>query len=321
MNRRTVALLAALVSCHAFGAQAKMEPVAPADAWLVINDRALGVTSRGRWRVADNPNQYIEILSATAPTGLPRIELWFGQLYGDFYWSAKVHDLIDRVKKTFVIFNDKSVDRTRTIAFRNHLGRGEAAAFRAMGKSCIAFQQFFGDATLGRGSKDLFGYYCAGVGDDIGDATIEVITRQYGVSGPEAPPQPDDKALSVLAALRGPPVAAGAAARPHPQVRTAPFALSWEGEADRLSGTMTYTQDGGHGEINVPVPQWSAICSGRWQYQSGIYGTADLPAGTWSIGCSNGLTAEGRYVSDAEGRGTGTGRDTRGRAVEVSFGR
>lgn len=317
MNRGTLALLAVLLSCPAAGAQAKVEAVDRAAAWLVVNEQALGVARNYGFRNTDNPNTYIEVLSAAARSGYPRIELWFGQLYGGRYWSARTYETADRIRKMFVYLRNKPIQEIRKTTFRNHLGPGEAVVFRLADRSCIGFQQIFGDVTLGQGNKDLFGYYCAAVGDDISDGMIAIITRQYGVSGPEAPPPPDEKSLAVLEALgRG----AEAAVPPPPSKRNAPFVLSWEGEADRLSGTVTFTQEGGHGEITIPVPEWSATCSGRWQYESGKYGTVDLPKGIWRISCSNGLTAAGSYVSDAEGRGTGTGRDARGRAVRVSFG-
>lgn len=317
MNRGTLALIAGLVSCLALEAQAKDEAISPASAWLAVNEQALGVGGRRSWRNVDNPNRYLEVLSAVASGGFPRIELWFGQLYGNSYWSASGYDVTDRARKTFMFLKSSAVQEVRKTTFRNHLGPGEAAVFRVADRSCVAFQQFFGNVTLGRGNKDLYGYYCAAVGDDISDDMIAVITRQYGVSGPEAPPEPDAKALSILATLsRG----TATAVPQRPQLRSVAFVMSWEGEADGIAGTMTYTQEGGYGEITIPVPQWSAVCAGRWQYEAGKYGTADLPQGTWSIGCSNGLSATGRYVSPGLGRGTGSGRDTRGRAVKVTFG-
>ena len=89
------------------------------------------------------------------------------------------------------------------------------------------------------------------------------------------------------------------------------IAVSWEGVDDLLVGEVRLS-DTRSGTIETEFPDKSAKCSGRFELVTG-------PIGTWSLTCTNGLAASGRFVGKGPGQGsTGTGVDSKGRAVKFT---
>jgi len=107
---------------------------------------------------------------------------------------------------------------------------------------------------------------------------------------------------------------------PPVQLRSAPLALSWDGVAQLASGTMRFADsNSGKGPIEVSISN-SSTCKGEWQYVAGAYNTQDLPRGTWTLRCSDGVSANGFYRSISPGKGNGSGQDSRGRAIKLTYG-
>lgn len=105
-----------------------------------------------------------------------------------------------------------------------------------------------------------------------------------------------------------------------PQQRIVPFAASWQGVQELISGRMTYSDNGRGGTIRASLSGVEITCSGTWQLAPHERSSGDLPWGTWSLACTNGEAASGRFQSEGPGRGVGEGEDARGRRVTVRYG-
>ncbi len=92
---------------------------------------------------------------------------------------------------------------------------------------------------------------------------------------------------------------------------TRTLAVSWEGVNDLLVGEAQLS-DSRSGRIETEFPDKSAKCSGRFEIVT-------CAIGTWSLTCTNGLAASGRFDAKGPGQGsTGTGVDSKGRVVKFT---
>lgn len=97
-----------------------------------------------------------------------------------------------------------------------------------------------------------------------------------------------------------------------------PFAVSWTGVAELMSGKMTVTGVEG-GSLAAKWPGRGEIsCDGAWK--AGGMDAGGALVGTWSLRCQNGLAASGSFRSLRPWQGTGEGKDNEGRAVKVTYG-
>ncbi len=69
------------------------------------------------------------------------------------------------------------------------------------------------------------------------------------------------------------------------------------------------------GEGTMIVDSGDRHCEGYWQHQGGRYQSATLPYGSWTIFCSNGVSARGTYNSPDPSQVKGEGQDSNSQPV------
>jgi hypothetical protein len=98
------------------------------------------------------------------------------------------------------------------------------------------------------------------------------------------------------------------------QSRTAPVALEWEGFGKLIAGTIEYRVNKGSGKLAASLPNGIGECAGTYQYNK-------QQSGTWSVACTNGLSASGTMKAFGPHKGAeGQGTDIKGRKVRFTVG-
>jgi hypothetical protein len=98
------------------------------------------------------------------------------------------------------------------------------------------------------------------------------------------------------------------------QPYTAPVAIEWEGFANLIAGTIEYRVNKGSGKLAANLPNGIGECSGTYQYNK-------QQSGTWSVACTNGLSASGTMKAFGPHKGAeGEGTDIKGRKVRFTVG-
>ncbi|CCQ72415.1 exported protein of unknown function [Magnetospira sp. QH-2] len=93
-----------------------------------------------------------------------------------------------------------------------------------------------------------------------------------------------------------------------------PLAFSWDGFDELIAGTVRIKQNSKTGYASISLPNGEGICSGT-------YKIIDPPYGTWSLTCSNGLTAKGSLKAFGAGKGAaGEGEDSKNRKIKFTTG-
>jgi TPR repeat protein len=93
----------------------------------------------------------------------------------------------------------------------------------------------------------------------------------------------------------------------------------WEGMSDNVSGDFTTDRNKGRGKLQLNLGKSNPPCLGQWMFAKGKYGTDSPPQGTWSVACSDGLTATGTYTSHKQGQGLIEGEDSQKRKINMYF--
>ena len=92
------------------------------------------------------------------------------------------------------------------------------------------------------------------------------------------------------------------------------IAVTWEGVADLLAGTLNLQQNGRSGVIEITLPNGLGKCSGGFNAQ-------DKNRGEWRVSCPDSKSASGTYVAYGDGKGSkGVGFDNVGRKVTYTMG-
>ena len=89
------------------------------------------------------------------------------------------------------------------------------------------------------------------------------------------------------------------------------IALSWDGYADLIAGTIHFDETDNKGEINLKLPNNDGSCEGSYSLQEG-------GKGTWQIACTNDMGAGGTLKWDDSGT-TGIGRDYKDKKVKFTI--
>ena len=95
--------------------------------------------------------------------------------------------------------------------------------------------------------------------------------------------------------------------------RSVLFAAHWESKSGVLLGVLKFPMRGTSGSLSASSGDIS--CRGTWQRAG-----QGAKNGTWSIACSDVRTASGFYKVKEAGKGAGTGIDTDGNKVEITWG-
>jgi hypothetical protein len=95
--------------------------------------------------------------------------------------------------------------------------------------------------------------------------------------------------------------------------------FTWEGVVTS-SGRMDVDNQGGKGPLSVQLQGRSEPCRGFWVMSRGAYNTAQPPEGTWTLNCTDHLSAGGTYTSPKPGQASGIGTDSMGRKITFSYG-
>lgn len=90
-----------------------------------------------------------------------------------------------------------------------------------------------------------------------------------------------------------------------------PIALSWEGYANLIAGTVKFDEKDYRGILNIPLPNKDGICDGTYSLQKG-------GKGTWQIACTNEMGAAGTLKWTKNGGVTGQGRDYNDKKVKFT---
>jgi hypothetical protein len=83
---------------------------------------------------------------------------------------------------------------------------------------------------------------------------------------------------------------------------------------------MDVDNQGGKGPLSVQLHGRSEPCLGFWVMSRGAYNTAQPPEGTWTLNCTDHLSAGGTYTSPKLGQASGIGTDSMGRKITFSYG-
>ena len=93
-----------------------------------------------------------------------------------------------------------------------------------------------------------------------------------------------------------------------------PIAVRWEGIGELVAGTLALQQGKRRGQMAMTLPRGDGKCEGT-------YALAAQRRGTWSVACTNGLTASGTFEAFGTGQGSaGKGTDNKGRSLRFTVG-
>ncbi|MCZ6623818.1 MAG: hypothetical protein O7B35_06240, partial [Deltaproteobacteria bacterium] len=195
---------------------------------------------------------------------------------------------------------------------RNLLGPVDYQKFSVGPIQCVAFAQTWdtsGDPREHRsaGTKLIFGHYCGSQGESLSDQRVAEIVSAVGVKADEVPEPP----AGYKAAKAGKGIEEGV---------ELPLKARWEGIQENLTGKFLAASTNRSGRIWFALPGKSGECTGEWSHESGEYETPEPHTGSWSLLCTNGMSASGTYVSSEPRKGTGKGKDRNGNVVNFTFG-
>ena len=94
-------------------------------------------------------------------------------------------------------------------------------------------------------------------------------------------------------------------------MKSVALALSRGGAGDLLVGRLSFDLNGRSGRLNATVG--AVRCEGTWQY-------FDEPKASWSMTCTDGVAAAGNFSRTGTDAGSGSGVDTNGETVRLTFG-
>ena len=89
------------------------------------------------------------------------------------------------------------------------------------------------------------------------------------------------------------------------------IALSWDGYADLIAGTIKFSEADYKGTLSIPLPNNDGNCDGTYSLQEG-------GKGTWQIACTNNMGAAGTLKWIKDGGVTGSGRDYNDKKVKFT---
>lgn len=93
-----------------------------------------------------------------------------------------------------------------------------------------------------------------------------------------------------------------------------PIAVTWEGVDDLIAGTVSLQQGKRQGRMAITLPKDQGKCEGT-------YALKNERRGTWSVACTNNLTASGTFEAFGAGKGSsGKGSDSEGRLLRFMVG-
>jgi len=92
-----------------------------------------------------------------------------------------------------------------------------------------------------------------------------------------------------------------------------PIAISWEGYASLVNGTMKFDENGHNGVLELAMDDQTP-CKGNYSF-------TEKGKGNWFLGCQNGPTANGTFETTGKNGGiTAAGKDSQGRRVTMIIG-
>lgn len=198
--------------------------------------------------------------------------------------------------------------------------------FQVSGRSCLAFGGVYGGApsvpftggSYGKGSEQIFGYYCSPRGHRLSEADSQLVLSRLGFSplgkpGGAAPKSfeaaPPSESKPAVAA--SPPAAPPSAASPPAGLQERQLIVLWEGHAGAITGTVLLNPAASTSRLEIRLPAEGQTCLGL----SSVGKSGD---GDWTVQCPGGLSAAGKFKALGADRGSmGEGVDNKG--AKVSF--
>lgn len=96
--------------------------------------------------------------------------------------------------------------------------------------------------------------------------------------------------------------------------QTRSIAVQWTGFSELIAGEISFRKNGQAGRIKLTLSKTLGQCSGT-------YRMTGQRSGTWSIACTNGMTASGLLETYGSGKGSsGEGEDNKGHSVKFTVG-
>jgi len=261
---------------------------------------------------------------------LPRNHIWKETLTvkGGFmnYWELvpgyQYNDFIDIPTILVDGFNKSSTAQRYGLsavkgdvrASGNQYGNYQYLIIKGAKGSCANAKQYFGDSTFGfagsRGDKRVFIGICwsaSSAGSRDLESFIEKLMNNVRFDG---------GAINKIKAATG---SISKPAARSSQFRTVTGRGVWEGVVDTLDAKISLGHGQTRGKLVINFAPVNGTCSGFWVISRGSYEAELKPEGTWSVTCSEGVSAGGVFKSSRPGVGEGTGSDNQGRKITFSY--
>ena len=94
--------------------------------------------------------------------------------------------------------------------------------------------------------------------------------------------------------------------------------FTWEGVGKSLWGVLDAELAGKEGRMRFRVN--GEYCIGNWVLSRGSYSGRIKPEGTWTMKCPGGRLGGGMFISTEPGKGSGSGKDNKGRNIVFYYG-
>jgi len=243
----------------------------------------------------------------------PHARFFYRKLSPGWYLRADSADVVgDYVSKNLKFGKVGEVTPGRASVQKNELGDVNIRRFKVAETQCFAFEQSWGigySTAVEAGSNRIIGYYCSGNPREISKEFVANFVSACGTRDDYQPPQPEKWAERLSKAGGG-----------NVGAFELKVVLDWEGQFAGVSGRLSATNpNANEGKLFTQLPSNRGECSGKWRYLGGKFETDQLPNGSWSMLCTNGLSAKGTYSYVTKTLAKGEGVDADGKSIRFSF--
>jgi|GEM_PF-6938345 len=198
---------------------------------------------------------------------------------------------------------DKTFGSERTTS--SNFGPMPYVNMTADGNECVYFRKEFGQHNRddrGRRTKKVLGYLCKTDGSSVAESEITNLLNNLKLVKETKTGESAEAATPVAASKDS------GGSSPSEELR--PIAVRWEGYENLMAGTVSIRAGQNEGTLEIRLPERTGEkCTGHYKHET-------RTTGIWSVSCTNGLAASGKFDTHGPSAGSsGTGVDTKGRKV------
>lgn len=253
-----------------------------------------------------------------APGAFAQIYVWSINAELTSFSDAPAYDSL--ITSFYQEFKGRTVEwgDAAALTANTPIGPTKYRRFTVSGRSCLAFGGVYGGApsvafssgSYGKGSEQIFGYYCAPRNHRLSEQDSQLVLSRLGFgtlgkptgNAPKgfetSPPQVPTPAATATAATKG-------------VLQERQLVVLWEGYTGGITGTVLLDPAAATSRLEIRIASEGLTCIG-------ISSSNKSGEGDWTVQCPNGVAANGKFRALGRDRGSiGEGIDNNG--AKVSF--